>query len=364
MNVALHPFRGFENQSLWEKGLSIGLPIAAITAPVLLYIKRDPFEAIALGAIECLIGISYLRKKELKPLENHLPLRKVSYLHVATACNSPDGALLHLKKGANINRKDKSGQTSLHIAAMSGSEAMIKFLLEHGANPNEVDKNGNTPLHLAAKEGRSKSTEILLDHVHDKLAQNNSGFNALHLATQYGHLRIAELLLNSDIDPNVLTESGRTPLQIAVQFGQKAMLKFLLEQAVDPNVKDKKGMTPLHVAAIVGNIDAIEILHSFKVNLDLKNSEGVTPLHLAAYCMKSGRGKVETIILLLKKGADWKLKISFKSSFFSCIGSVSRADGEAIEAAIRGQGSAKGIRFRYLDDPENPNRKYFFPIGV
>lgn len=63
-------------------------------------------------------------------------------------------ATLLLKKGANINQKDKHGVTPLMRAAEHGHEEMAKLLIKHGADVNLVD-NYQTP---AAGWARSRGS--------------------------------------------------------------------------------------------------------------------------------------------------------------------------------------------------------------
>lgn len=41
--------------------------------------------------------------------------------------------------GANLNIKDKNGQTPLFYAAKEGHLNIVEFLIKANANPNEVD---------------------------------------------------------------------------------------------------------------------------------------------------------------------------------------------------------------------------------
>jgi len=49
-------------------------------------------------------------------------------------------------RGANVNRVNKRGDTTLHRIAGIGPLDTERELLEHGANPNALDAKGNTPL--------------------------------------------------------------------------------------------------------------------------------------------------------------------------------------------------------------------------
>ncbi|EAY22938.1 hypothetical protein TVAG_076850 [Trichomonas vaginalis G3] len=46
-----------------------------------------------------------------------------------------------ISHGANINEKDKYGETALHFAAIYNSKDTVEILISHGANINEKDDN-------------------------------------------------------------------------------------------------------------------------------------------------------------------------------------------------------------------------------
>lgn len=55
-----------------------------------------------------------------------------------------------LKSGyRNIDGKNQSGQTAVHLACQNGVESILKELIDKGANVNCRDKDGNTPLHVS-----------------------------------------------------------------------------------------------------------------------------------------------------------------------------------------------------------------------
>ena len=51
--------------------------------------------------------------------------------------------------GANINAKDKDGNTGLHVATKLGNEKTIKGFIGYSADINTKNSAGLTPLHLA-----------------------------------------------------------------------------------------------------------------------------------------------------------------------------------------------------------------------
>ena len=63
-----------------------------------------------------------------------------------------------LKKGANVNAKDRHSWTPLHYAAFGGYVEVVKLLLEHGADVNARAATGLTPIDIARLE---KKVEVI-----------------------------------------------------------------------------------------------------------------------------------------------------------------------------------------------------------
>jgi ankyrin repeat protein len=83
---------------------------------------------------------------------------------------------------------------------------MVKYLVDEGANVNARDKDGETLLHHAAIMGKFNTARVLLQCKADVNAKNNRGMTALHYATDFDHRDLMELLLAHSAVP-VTTES-------------------------------------------------------------------------------------------------------------------------------------------------------------
>jgi ankyrin repeat protein len=60
-----------------------------------------------------------------------------------------------LQSGADINAKDRYGQTALMLAAHHGHEALVETLIEHGADLNVTAKYRLSALMLAVVAGHA-----------------------------------------------------------------------------------------------------------------------------------------------------------------------------------------------------------------
>lgn len=61
------------------------------------------------------------------------------------ALKSLTPSIFNLIKGADVNAKNKSGNTPLIIASEKGSKNMIQLLIDRGADINLRDKSGIHP---------------------------------------------------------------------------------------------------------------------------------------------------------------------------------------------------------------------------
>ncbi|EDO47677.1 predicted protein, partial [Nematostella vectensis] len=74
-----------------------------------------------------------------------------------------------LDKGADVNTRDKHGQTILHEAARSWGVDTARFLIQKGANINAPDVYGRCPLHSACIADYPEMVQYLLDSGADAL---------------------------------------------------------------------------------------------------------------------------------------------------------------------------------------------------
>jgi hypothetical protein len=86
----------------------------------------------------------------------------VTALH--TACEDPEaGAIVGLliDKGADVNAKDKGGDTPLHYAVAGENVVAVKRLLAAGAKPSVQNKRGRSVVDAARVEGQTDILELL-----------------------------------------------------------------------------------------------------------------------------------------------------------------------------------------------------------
>ncbi|XP_056124271.1 poly [ADP-ribose] polymerase tankyrase-1 isoform X1 [Rhinichthys klamathensis goyatoka] len=233
---------------------------------------------------------------------------------------------LLLRKGANVNEKNKDFMTPLHVAAERAHNDIMEVLQKHGAKMNAVDTLGQTALHRAALAGHLQTCRMLLSYGADPTIVSLQGFTA----AQMGNEAVQQILnenipvRNSDVDYRLLEAAkagdldtvkqlcspqnvncrdleGRhsTPLHFAAGYNRVAVVEYLLHHGADVHAKDKGGLVPLHNACSYGHYEVAELLVRHGASVNVADLWKFTPLHEAA-----AKGKYEICKLLLKHGAD------------------------------------------------------------
>ena len=69
-----------------------------------------------------------------------------------------------VSRGADVDAKDKDGDTPLHSAVSFDYYDVVELLIEEGANVNTKNQKGKTPLSLAKDKGSEEIVELLRKH--------------------------------------------------------------------------------------------------------------------------------------------------------------------------------------------------------
>ena len=173
-----------------------------------------------------------------------------------------------LKKGVDVDAKNKRGQTALMSASERGHVEVMKTLLDKGADFDAEDENGATALMLAAEEGCLEVVRLLLErgafvNAKDKeyawtaltraackgrsevvkLLRDRVGKVTLTDAACLGDVGEVERLIKRGARINGQIPTGATPLMGAIRQGRLEVAKILLNKGADVNAKDKEGET-------------------------------------------------------------------------------------------------------------------------
>ncbi|XP_059387767.1 poly [ADP-ribose] polymerase tankyrase-2-like isoform X3 [Carassius carassius] len=311
------------------------------------------------------------------------PLTQETALHCVSTSPYPKRKQiceLLLRKGANVNEKNKDFLTPLHLAAEKSHNDIIEVLVKHEAKVDAVDHLGQTALHRAAHLGHLQTCRLLLSAGCDPLITSLQGFSPSQLANE----SIQEILQegactgNSDTDRQLLEAAksgdlevvkklctlqnvncrdaeGRqsTPLHFAAGYNCVAVVEYLLQHRADVHAKDKGGLVPLHNACSYGHYEVAELLVLHGALVNVADLWKFTPLHEAA-----AKGKYEICKLLLQHGADPTKKnrdgntpLDLVKEGDTDVQDLLRGDAALLDAAKKGCLS----RVKKLCTPDNVN---------
>jgi uncharacterized protein len=107
-----------------------------------------------------------------------------------------------LTAGADINSRDKYGQTALMIAARTGESSVVRFLVNNGAGLDYTAKYGLSALMLAVIGGHADIVRALVEAGADLTIRGTgapgfAGKTALDLATAQSRSDLAAMLRGS-----------------------------------------------------------------------------------------------------------------------------------------------------------------------
>lgn len=108
-----------------------------------------------------------------------------------------------------VNSRDgDTGETALHIVTRRGDLTWVGFLLGKGANMNAKDREGNTPLIIATIARWSEGIALFAKLKADINTQNRLGETALLKAVQGRDSYNAKALLDAGANPDINDSSG------------------------------------------------------------------------------------------------------------------------------------------------------------
>jgi len=221
------------------------------------------------------------------------------------------------------SNSSSSDLPSLHSAVFKGQGQTVQKLLSQGADVNGRDRNGNTALMYAALGGHTQIVDLLLMSRADVNAQNAIGVTALYDASFQGYTEIVQRLLEKGADASLSKFNGETPLGAAANFKDPTLVQALLKAGADPDQNN-----PLWVAAGVGDVSVVHLLLSAGAKVEQRTPEGETALIRATIY-----GHTEVVRTLLAAGANIDARITAPSAMLEYVG-VTVGD-TALKIALR-----------------------------
>ncbi len=132
-------------------------------------------------------------------------------------------------------RDNDTGEAAVHIVTRRTDLGWLGLLYQKGANLNAKDRDGNTPLILAAISRWTEGAATLIRLKAQVNAQNRLGETALLKAVQARDLQLAKALIDAGANADIADNSGISP-RLAAQNDPRAasIAKLLKDVPVKP----------------------------------------------------------------------------------------------------------------------------------
>lgn len=182
-----------------------------------------------------------------------------------------------IQEGCNVNQTDEQGYSALHIAAANNAAKALELLLKSGADSKLKTPDGKTAADLAksrkakrllqaADERRDREIEIC-----EKAAAGDMNF-------------LSEAIRKKGFNPNILSkENDQSLLMIACQRGNPQMVKALIDAGADVNYVSPARLSVLHTAIYADNAEIITLLLNAGANPMAQAANMAVPLHDAVW---------------------------------------------------------------------------------
>jgi ankyrin repeat protein len=243
-----------------------------------------------------------------------------------------------LDRGANVNARNKEGDTSLHIAVRLNEYEAGGLLLSRGADIFAPNARGESPLRLSfplpGKDPSGLRRWMITPYT--LTARDGLGNTALHYLAQWQFNNWIPLVIQQGAATEAANATGETPLFTAVKIdapvtihtlvangaalegrdtlGNTALhaavrwnamraAEALIDLGLDINAHALNGKTPLHDAVRLGLTDMEGLLLSYNADIEVRDAEGNTPFIEAILA-----GFPDTMERLVDKGADLNIR--------------------------------------------------------
>ena len=128
---------------------------------------------------------------------------------------------------ADIDDRNKNGETALYKACEDGDLLVAKLLIYHGADVDIADDWKMSPLHRAAVLGYTEIAKLLIDNAANVDSRAKDRGTPLHEACFFGHLDVVTLLVAGGANIWAKDSAGEYAINYASEKGYDEICEFL-----------------------------------------------------------------------------------------------------------------------------------------
>lgn len=300
-------------------------------------------------------------------------------LVIASGYGQTDAAIALLALGADKNLRGASSPPLLAATACA-SPTLVRALLERGADPNRCNLAGMTSMHVAALYGRADMVHLLAAHKADANLAAFKGMSPLHLAAISGRLDVILALIETGARLDAEAEHGMTPLIFAAGLGHDQVVAALLEKGADAN-RQSNDSSAIEVAVEMGHTDIVRRLieHGATMPYD-KESVHDRPINEDANGARLDEWTKKVVTVL--RGQRWLIKACYESGQVSkrsagdrlscrvAIGAsgdvedVSVVESNLTDRAVLNCARAACGQPKFPPNPESESRVVVYPVQI
>jgi ankyrin repeat protein len=290
----------------------------AASLQLLLDRGADPNLVNAFGATALIWGTGSLDKVKLlvehgADVNARSKLGKTALLVAASRDGAGSVVSYLLGHGARVDLKDDlngipaipiggGGTPAIIQAAKARDGHALAALLKRGVDVNDKEKNGSTALLNAIASLNRSNAKVLLARGADVNASNAAGFSALILAAMRTDVQMSAALIARGANVNAEDMWGNTALMWAAYADRPnlPLVKTMIQGGADINHKNKMGETAFTWASRRGDTDVVAFLRAVSA------APGVVPAYTHVSISPSGHQDLSTAISrslpMLQKG--------------------------------------------------------------
>ena len=146
-------------------------------------------------------------------------------IHDAANDGNIEAVKQHLADGADVNAKNRHGDSPLHLAAQMGHKEIVELLIAKGADVNAKNDYGETPLDgVETFEDDSPEDQVNYMEIADLIRKHGGKSGAevsIHSAAKDYNVEAVKEHLAAGTNVNAKNTSGQTPLHWAAGSGTK-----------------------------------------------------------------------------------------------------------------------------------------------
>ena len=189
-------------------------------------------------------------------------------------------------------------------AIQKGDTQKVVFFLKKGVDINYKDKNEGTPIMHAIGWKQDYIVDLLLEKKADLTPANKDGMSVLHFALTEGSKAVTKKIINAGAPINVKNSYGITPLMYAAGKGGKAkpeIVDLLIKKGAKIDIQDNDGSTAIMYAAGKGRLKTVNILLDAGADISIKNKLGRDAMYYANQVVSKDADKIRELLNNYKK---------------------------------------------------------------